>query len=260
MVLRYDQIKTYVKQTHHRNYHFYDIEVQDIFEVVRHEEEKRFEPFKTLHNRQLLWHGSSLTNFVGILSNGLKLAPPDVEINGKAFGNGIYFADTVAKSSHYCNSTRNGDALLLLCEVALGDIQELQEFDQNLMTAPNGKHSVKGLGIRFPRKQITRTDGVLVPYGKADVDRKSRENKLEFNEYIVYNEAQVKIRYLIRAKFTCDGKPYVDDEHDFDDDDDDEHCTDCDCSECATDDHISDSDGSSEVEISNDDETIVLSD
>lgn len=126
--LRCEQIKTYVQQTHHENYHDYLIEVQDIFEVVRNGEEERYRPFKTLHNRQLLWHGSALTNFVGIFSNGLCLAPADVQINGKAFGNGLYFADAIAKSSRYCTVTRDKDALLLLCEVALGDMHEYGLF------------------------------------------------------------------------------------------------------------------------------------
>ncbi len=39
----------------------------------------------------LLVHGSRLTNFVGILSNGLKIAPPDVPASGYLFGKGNIF-------------------------------------------------------------------------------------------------------------------------------------------------------------------------
>lgn len=46
----------------------------DIFEVVRREEEKRFKHFEKFQNRKLLLHGSNLTNFVSILSNGLKIS------------------------------------------------------------------------------------------------------------------------------------------------------------------------------------------
>ncbi|KAB7497469.1 Poly [ADP-ribose] polymerase 1 [Armadillidium nasatum] len=42
--------------------------VQKVFKINRHGEEEQFSSFKKLHNRQLLWHGSRLTNFVGILS------------------------------------------------------------------------------------------------------------------------------------------------------------------------------------------------
>lgn len=39
-----------------------------VFKVERQNEDARYAPFKNLHNRKLLWHGSRLTNFVGILS------------------------------------------------------------------------------------------------------------------------------------------------------------------------------------------------
>ncbi|ELP93921.1 poly ADP-ribose polymerase, putative, partial [Entamoeba invadens IP1] len=44
--------------------------IVDIFEIDRENEKQRFEPFSTDANRQLLYHGSRLTNFVGILSTG----------------------------------------------------------------------------------------------------------------------------------------------------------------------------------------------
>ena len=33
-------------------------------------------------NRMLLWHGSRLTNWVGILSQGLRIAPPEAPVTG----------------------------------------------------------------------------------------------------------------------------------------------------------------------------------
>jgi hypothetical protein len=70
----------------------------------------------------LLWHGSRLTNFVGILRNGLRIAPPEAPATGYMFGKGIYFADVVSKSANYCYATKlNPIGCLLLCEVALGN-------------------------------------------------------------------------------------------------------------------------------------------
>lgn len=144
--IEYDEINTYIEQTHAQDYFHFDIELQNIFEVVRDGEEDRFEPFKNLHNRTLLWHGSNPTNFVGILSNGLKTTPPEVYISGKAFGNGIYFADAIGKSARYCYRRAGDTALLLLCEVALGDIVKFTQFGdcEGLEEAPRGAHSVKG--------------------------------------------------------------------------------------------------------------------
>jgi len=68
-----------------------------------------------------LWHGSRLTNFVGILSQGLRIAPPEAPVSGYMFGKGVYFADMSSKSANYCStSVDNPTGILLLCEVALG--------------------------------------------------------------------------------------------------------------------------------------------
>ena len=62
--------------------------------------------FKDVGNRQLLWHGSRLTNWVGILSQGLRIAPPEAPVTGYMFGKGVYFADMVSKSANYCFASR----------------------------------------------------------------------------------------------------------------------------------------------------------
>ncbi|KAI9005415.1 Poly polymerase, partial [Gaertneriomyces semiglobifer] len=67
--------------------------------------------------RKLLWHGSRVCNMMGILSQGLKVAPVEANSTGYMFGKGIYFADAFCKSIGYC-STSAGYACLLLCEVA----------------------------------------------------------------------------------------------------------------------------------------------
>ena len=54
--------------------------VMQIFHVARDGEAKRFKPFKDLPNRQLLWHGSRTTNYAGILSQGLRIAPPEAPV------------------------------------------------------------------------------------------------------------------------------------------------------------------------------------
>ena len=51
-----------------------------IFKIEREGESQRYKPFKQLHNRRLLWHGSRTTNFAGILSQGLRIAPPEAPV------------------------------------------------------------------------------------------------------------------------------------------------------------------------------------
>lgn len=86
----YELLCNYVKNTHAPTHTNYTLEVEEIFKVVRKGEDRRFKPFKKMHNRQLLWHGSRLTNFVGILSHGLKIAPPEAPVTGYMFGKGLH--------------------------------------------------------------------------------------------------------------------------------------------------------------------------
>lgn len=66
-----------VQKTHGATHNLYTLEIQEMFKVRREGEDNRFQAYDGLSNHQLLWHGSRLTNFVSILSNGLKIAPPE---------------------------------------------------------------------------------------------------------------------------------------------------------------------------------------
>jgi len=113
----------YVCNTHGSTHTQYELEVLEVFKVAREGELKRYKPFSKLHNRMLVWHGSRTTNYVGILSQGLRIAPPEAPVTGYMFGKGVYFADIVSKSANYCRTSRSEPiGLMLLCEVALGDM------------------------------------------------------------------------------------------------------------------------------------------
>ena len=62
--------------------------LEDIFRIERDGE---FDRFNKSHwakikdkNRLLLWHGSRTTNYGGILSQGLRIAPPEAPMSGKS--------------------------------------------------------------------------------------------------------------------------------------------------------------------------------
>ena len=114
-------INAYVKNTHASTHTQYSLDIEDVFKVSRKGESQRFRPFSKLDNRRLLWHGSRTTNVAGILSQGLRIAPPEAPVTGYMFGKGIYFADMVSKSANYCATSKtNPHGLMLLCDVALG--------------------------------------------------------------------------------------------------------------------------------------------
>ena len=109
--------------THAVTHSNYSLAVVEAFKVVRDGEHERYSAHSKKDNRMLLWHGSRKTNFVGILSQGLRIAPPEAPSTGYMFGKGVYFADMVSKSANYCFTSRSeSTGLMLLCEVALGDM------------------------------------------------------------------------------------------------------------------------------------------
>uniref|UniRef100_A0AAQ5Y165 Poly [ADP-ribose] polymerase n=1 Tax=Amphiprion ocellaris TaxID=80972 RepID=A0AAQ5Y165_AMPOC len=196
-----DVIIQYVKNTHAATHNTYTLEVQEIFKIVREGEQQRYRPFEELHNRQLLWHGSRTTNYAGILSQGLRIAPPEAPVTGYMFGKGVYFADMVSKSANYCHTSQSDPVgLLLLAEVALGNMHELKKAS-HITKLPKGKHSVKGLGRTAPDPgAAVNLDGVQVPLGKG-VHTNIDDTSLLYNEYIVYDVAQINMKYLLKIKF-----------------------------------------------------------
>lgn len=196
-------LEKYVKNTHAETHRAYELDITEIFKVKRKGEDRRYKPFRKLHNRKLLWHGSRLTNFVGILSHGLKIAPPEAPVTGYMFGKGIYFADMVSKSANYCcTSPSNSTGLLMLCEVALGDMMEYNQAHY-VTKLPADKHSTKGVGRTTPNPKETyvRPDGVEIPLGKGVVQDPKLKTSLLYNEYIVYDVAQVQCQYLFKMNF-----------------------------------------------------------
>ncbi|XP_028137799.2 poly [ADP-ribose] polymerase isoform X1 [Diabrotica virgifera virgifera] len=193
-------IEEYVKNTHAADHNTYELVIDQVYTVKRQGEEERHEPFRKLPNRKLLWHGSRVTNFAGILSQGLRIAPPEAPVTGYMFGKGIYFADMVSKSANYCCTNVNSPlGLMLLCDVALGNMHERLQADY-IKKLPKGKHSCKGVGMTHPDPSVVKKIGdIEVPVGKGvSSDAKS---SLLYNEYIVYDVAQVNIKYLLKMHF-----------------------------------------------------------
>ncbi|KAI1169591.1 PARP-domain-containing protein [Nemania sp. FL0916] len=206
----YEEIQKYLidssAEAHGRKYR-----LQDIFRVERPGEKERFEKStKTLKDSQrlLLWHGSRTTNFGGILSQGLRIAPPEAPVNGYAFGKGVYLADLSSKSANYCVSSLSGGVgILLLVEAELSNpMYEITTGDSGAAEAAKKNNCIatKGVGRVGPRKWKDagcvnkQLKGVMMPNGKP-VSTKDHNGYLQFNEYISYNVEHLKIRYLLKV-------------------------------------------------------------
>lgn len=196
-----------------------DTVIQNIYRISRSEEIDRWiaggydaEGMKTKlvkDHRRLLWHGSRGCNFGGILSQGLRIAPPEAPANGKAFGKGIYLADRACKSAAYCDPWTSGQTgLLLLCETQLGDpayVRRGHEYNAADSMRKKGLISTKMVEnhANEPSKWMdagvanSELDGTLMP----DCDISLPPANGNPNEYIVYDVAQIKIRYVLMLRW-----------------------------------------------------------
>ncbi|KVH94267.1 BRCT domain-containing protein [Cynara cardunculus var. scolymus] len=168
----YRLVEKYLQTTHAPTHTDWALELEEVFTVERRGEFDKFAPYKDkLKNKMLLWHG-------------------------------IYFADLVSKSAQYCfTDKKNPVGLMLLSEVALGEMHELKKA-KYMDKPPKGKDSTKGLGKKIPNESehVKWKDDVVVPCGKP-VSSNVKASELMYNEYIVYNANQVKLQFLLKVRF-----------------------------------------------------------
>ncbi|OAY84085.1 Poly (ADP-ribose) polymerase 1 [Ananas comosus] len=182
----YKLVEKYLLNTHAPTHKDWTLELEEVFTLEREGEFDKYAPYRDkLQNKMLLWH-----------------APPEAPATGYMFGKGIYFADLVSKSAQYCYVDKKDPVgLMLLSEVALGEVHELKKATY-MDKPPKGKHSTKGLGKTVPLESefVKWKEDVIVPCGKP-VPSSIRASELLYNEYIVYNTAQVKMQFLLKVRF-----------------------------------------------------------
>jgi poly [ADP-ribose] polymerase len=159
------------------------------FQVINIRTQKVFDKWMTEKpnkKTELFWHGSRNENWISIMENGLVLRPANAVITGKMFGYGLYFADKFAKSLNYSSlqgsywtAGTDKKGFLALYDVHVGNqfhIKNHQSWCYEL-TEENLKKKGKDYDSLFAE-------------GGAD---------LRNNEYIVYNQAQCTIHYLVEV-------------------------------------------------------------
>lgn len=133
-------------------------------------------------------------------------------------GSGVYFGDTFAKSLNYSTENygthQSAYRLLFVCEVALGSKTAI--YDQsNYKLSTDNLDSMKGEGSSTPDPDnaVYDSNGVCIPMGPCiPFTRTAGEDGqinstpfLNHNEFAVYDQNRVKIRYLliIRDSKSC---------------------------------------------------------
>eukprot|EP01012_Entosiphon_sulcatum_P067577 TRINITY_DN9733_c0_g1_i1.p1 TRINITY_DN9733_c0_g1~~TRINITY_DN9733_c0_g1_i1.p1 ORF type:complete len:1820 (-),score=224.56 TRINITY_DN9733_c0_g1_i1:3-5462(-) len=134
-------------------------------------------------NEAHLYHGTPVGNLVNILARGLRL-PRSVYFRRDPgmLGQALYFALSATTAAKYttCGQPRDGGAptaFLLVCHVALGKVKEVATVHSQLVTAPDGFHSVHGVR----NKQNFRTEFLD-------------------DEFAVYSPEQQALAYLVEVR------------------------------------------------------------
>lgn len=201
-------IETYVKNTHAPTHTNYTVELIDIYEVQRNSERDTYtKNYGSLKNKQLLWHGTRLSNYISILQKGLLLRPdviPGTYITGKMFGYGIYGANSFSKSFNYTGANRSDpNACLFLAEFALGNTSNRTQADYYITKdslCQIGCDSTWGQGRLTPNGYQTLDDGVIVPNGKLSTSNVNNNASLQYDEFIVYDQNQLNLRYIVNVR------------------------------------------------------------
>lgn len=89
---------------------------------------------------------------------------------------------------------------MLLCEVALGKVKELKDYYEQIESLPSDFDSVKVVGTSVPdsKNNISMPNGAICPLGEPISSKSHYWGRSKNNQYVVYNESQVVIRYIVQ--------------------------------------------------------------
>ena len=203
----WDTLKKYVTSTHTPT-HNYDLELLEVFQINK--EHINPEIFENTPIHKLLVHGSRMINYMGILSEGLRIPSHSQVTNGCVLGKGVYFADTITKSFNYCNAHETeGIGFVILCEVGLGAYPEYVQtagfddlpssrFTSRIARGNYQPEPSDAKTIYFENSNIP----VVVPQGKMINSNLSSYSSFLYNEYVIYNPSLYRFRYLLKLKST----------------------------------------------------------
>ena len=154
-----------------------NVKVVNLFTLKRPAEHAAFRT--EIGNERKLFHGSKITNWVGILSRGMLMPKIVVSMGGNRtdagwLGNGMYFADAACGSAFYTTAGKKMTRFMAVARVALGEVKEYTRITYGLNSPPPGYHSTHG---------IRRSPTV--------------KSAFDDNEYVIYDQRQQRLEYLV---------------------------------------------------------------
>lgn len=133
-------------------------------------------------NEKLMFHGSRIKNWVGILSRGILMPKIVVSMGVNRtdagwLGNGIYFGDASCTAAFYTTPGARKTRLMAIARVGLGNMKEYTKITYGLDAPPSGYDSCHGLR-----------------------NRKGLPSQFEDDEYVIYRQNQQRLEYLVEFK------------------------------------------------------------
>jgi poly [ADP-ribose] polymerase len=171
----FEHIRKYVESSQVKTK---SIRVTGVYTLFREPEHHAFE--RTIGNERLLFHGSRIKNWMGILSRGILLPKIVVSLGVNRtdagwLGNGLYFGDAACTSSFYTTPARDKKTrVLALATVALGKQAEFKKITYGMNEAPAGFDST--WGVRH---------------------KASARSEFADDEFVVYRTTQQRLDYLV---------------------------------------------------------------
>ncbi len=170
------QIRSIYESTINKNHLSASYKLRRLYEIDIPSMNKVFtKKAAEIGNVKLHWHGTRASNLLSILKQGLIIPPANAaQCTGRMFGNGIYGSEQSTKALNYATNYWNtsGDnnqrVYMLLCDFAMGK-------EYHLANNYRGNFPIKGY------------DSTYIKPGS---------NNIMNQESIVYDPAQVKIKYL----------------------------------------------------------------
>ena len=148
----------------------------------------------------MLWHCTHITIVDPILTSGLRIMPH----SGGRVGAGIYLASMQQKSAQYTNHYGTKFGCMFLTEAVLGKPHQVTSdgpHASGLRKAPAGFDSVHAVGTTQPKTWKSMTiDGKVVQVPQDQGVPTDVTSSFGHDEYLVYEEAQVRIRYVVTVK------------------------------------------------------------
>lgn len=154
-----------------------NIKIHNIYQIARPEETAAYDA--KVGNERLLFHGSRIKNWVGLLSRGILLPKIVVSMGVNRtdagwLGNGIYFGDAACTSAFYTTAGKKGTRLMAIARVGLGKMKHYDRITYGLDGAPLGFDSTHG--VRHTPKT---------------------PSQFQDDEYVVYRSNQQKLEALV---------------------------------------------------------------